>query len=135
MSPRMGTFAVAVALSLAVAAALGSVLAFGGGGTAKTAKPKVVEVGDNFYDPIEVKIRKGRKVKWQWTPVFQTHNVKLDKGPRGVKKSKFRSQNAGSPAPPFYHFTRRFKKPGKYQFICTLHRFQMQMTVKVRRRR
>ena len=133
MSPRMGTFVAAVALWLAVAATVGSMLAFGGVDMAKTAKPRVVEVGDNYYDPIELKINKGRKVRWQWTPVFQTHNVKLDKGPRGVKKSNFRSQNAGSPSPPFYHFTRRFKKPGRYQFICTLHRYDMQMVVKVRR--
>jgi plastocyanin len=126
----------AIVALLAVAAAVGSVLALEGVGTARTArraKPKVVKVGDNYYDPLEVKVNKGRKVKWQWTPVFQTHNVKLTRAPKGVKKSKFRSQNAGSPAPPFYHFTRRFKKPGKYHFICTLHRFDMQMDVKVRR--
>ncbi len=120
---------------VALAGAAASLTALDDVGAARTAKPKVVEVGDNYYAPVELKIHKGRRVRWQWTATNQTHNVKLDRGPRGVKKSKFRSQNAGSPAPPFYHFTRKFKKPGKYRFVCTLHRLQMQMTVKVRRRR
>jgi plastocyanin len=120
---------------LALAAVGASTLALGGVVTAGTAKPKVVEVGDDYYDPVTVRVNKGGKVRWQWTATLQPHNVKLDKAPRGVKKSKFRSQNMSSPAPPFPRFTRRFKKPGRYQFICTLHRFQMQMTVKVRRRR
>jgi plastocyanin len=119
----------------AVAAAGASALALGGVGAARTAKPKLVEVGDDYYDPVRVRINRGRKVKWQWTATLQPHNVRLDEGPSGVKKSKFRSQNMSSPSPPFPSFTRRFKKPGRYRFICTLHRFQMQMTVKVRRRR
>lgn len=125
----------AIVAVLAVAAAGASVLALGGVVTARTAKPKVVEVGDDYYDPVQVRVDKGRSVKWQWTATLQPHNVRLDRAPDGVKKSEFRSQNMSSPAPPFPHFTRRFTKPGRYQFICTLHRFQMQMTVKVRRRR
>jgi plastocyanin len=114
---------------LAVAAAL---MALGGIGAARSTKPKVVDVADNYYAPPLVKIHKRGKVRWQW-PVngtLQPHNVTLVQAPRGVKKSKFRSQNVSSPS---YAFTKRFRKPGKYQFVCTLHRATMKMDVKVRR--
>ncbi len=118
----------AIVALLAVTAA--SVLALAGVGTARTATPKVVDLHDNYYTPVEVKIGKGRKIRWSWKDVILPHNVKLTKAPDGVRKSKFRSQTSSSPT---YRFTKRFKKPGKYHFICTIHPIEMQMDVKVRR--
>jgi Copper binding proteins, plastocyanin/azurin family len=124
---------------LAVAIAAASVMALGGVGAARSTKPKVVYVCDDYYGAHKtcdgqqagtVKIPKRGKVKWQWTPVFNNHNVKLTKAPRGVTKSQFRSQTSSSPD---YSFTKRFKKPGRYHFICTIHPVQMQMDVRVRR--
>src|SRR6476469_5106910 len=106
-----------LALVALVAVAAG-VMALGGVGTARSSKPKVVKLYDNYYSPVSVKIRKRGKVKWKWTPVFNTHNVKLTEAPRGVRKSRFRSQTSSSPT---YTFTKRFRKPGKYHFICTIH--------------
>jgi plastocyanin len=125
-------------LVVAAVAGVAALSALGGVGSARTAKPKVVYVCDDYYAPKAcagrevgtTKIHKRGKVKWQWTPVFNNHNVKLTKAPRGVKKSKFRSQTSASPT---YSFTKRFKKPGKYHFICTIHAAVMQMDVKVRR--
>jgi plastocyanin len=122
----------AIVVLLAVAAVAAGVMALGGVGAARSTRPKVVKLYDNYYSPVNVKIRKGGKVKWKWTPVFNTHNVKLTKAPRGVNKSKFRSQTSSSPT---YTFTKRFKKPGKYHFICTIHPVEMQMDLKVRRPR
>jgi plastocyanin len=114
----------------AAALALG-VVAVGAPGTpAKTAKPKVVKVKDNFYAPDSVGVRKGGKVKWDWTPVFNNHNVTLKKGPRGVRKRQFRSQTTADPS---FFFVKRFKKTGKYQFFCTIHPDVMRMTVRVHR--
>jgi plastocyanin len=123
---------------LAVAVVAASVMALTGVGAARSSKPKVVKICDDYYAPKgcdgtqvgTVKINKRGKVRWEWTPVFNNHNVKLTKAPRGVKKSKFRSQTSSSPT---YTFTKRFRKPGKYHFICTIHPLQMQMDVKVRR--
>jgi plastocyanin len=117
---------------LAVAMVAASVMALSGVGAARSTKPKTVKIYDNYYSPVSAKIRKGGKVRWQWTPVFNTHNVKLTKAPRGVRKSNFRSQTSSSPT---YTFTKRFKKPGKYHFICTIHPVEMQMDVRVRRPR
>jgi plastocyanin len=119
-----------VAVLLAAAAAVTLVAVLAAGVMARTTKPKVVQVKDDFYSPVKVKIKKGHKVKWQWGDDFDTHNVTLKTAPTGVKKSKFRSQTTGSPT---YHFTRKFTKPGKYHFYCTIHPFDMTMNVVVRR--
>jgi plastocyanin len=125
MSRRRGL----VALLALVAIATGVMVA-GGVGMARSTKPKIVNVGDSYFAPTVVKIHKRGKVSWRWPSggTFETHNVTLVDGPRGVKKSRFRSQNMSSG-----RFTKRFKKPGKYEFVCTLHRSEMQMDVKVRR--
>jgi plastocyanin len=125
MSRRRGLLAL-----VALAAVAAGVMALGGVGTARSSRPKVVKLYDNYYSPVSVKIRKRGKVKWKWTPVFNTHNVKLTEAPRGVKKSDFRSQTSSSPT---YTFTKRFTKPGKYHFICTIHPVEMQMDVRVRK--
>jgi plastocyanin len=114
----------------AAALALG-VVAVGAPGTpAKATKPKVVKVKDNFYTPDSVGVSKGGKVKWDWTPTFNQHNVTLRKGPRGVRKRQFRSQTTNDPS---FFFVKRFKKAGKYQFYCTVHPDVMRMTVTVHR--
>jgi len=114
----------------AVALALG-VVAVGAPGTpAKATKPKVVKVKDDFYTPTSVGVRKSGKVKWDWTPTFDQHNVTLKKGPRGVRKRQFRSQTTNDPS---FFFVKRFKKVGKYQFYCTVHPTVMRMTVTVHR--
>ena len=123
---------VIAALAVAVAA-LFTVGAMAGVVTGKATKPKVVQVldtNDGGFVPTEVRIRKNGKVKWKWGAVFDNHNVTLTKGPRGVKKSHFRSQTTSNPD---YRFTKRFKKPGTYKFICTIHPTQMKMKVEVRR--
>jgi plastocyanin len=91
------------------------------------AKAKVVKIGDNFFAPDSAKVAKGTKVVWRW-PKYpgDVHDVKLTSGPKGVKK--FHSQLAASG----YSFARTLKKPGKYQIICTLHRSEMKMTIRVK---
>jgi len=107
------------------------VLAIGAPGSlAKATTPKIVKVKDNFYSPDSVRVRKRGKVKWDWTPTFNQHNVTLKKGPSGVDKSKFRSQTTNDPS---FFFIKRFKKVGRYNFYCTIHPDVMKMTVRVHR--
>ena len=103
------------------------VLAFGGGATARLT-PKVVQVKDDLYTPVNVGLVKGGSVKWKWVNTIHTHNVRLTKAPAGVVKSNFYSQNSSSPT---YTFTRKFTKVGKYHFICSIHPTKMQMDVNV----
>ena len=96
---------------------------------AATPKGKTVRIGDNYFLPDAVKVKRGATVTWKW-PGFDeagdVHDVKLKSGPKGVKK--FHSQAASTD----YTFRRKLKKAGKYRIICTLHE-EMRMTIRVRR--
>jgi plastocyanin len=121
-----------IGIALAVVAlALGALTATGvASPLAKGKRPEKVKVKDDFYKPDNVKIKKNGKVTWKWGQVFNNHNVTLKKGPKGVKKSKFRSQTTGAEG---FKFTKKFKKPGKYNFYCTIHPDVMTMKVTVKR--
>ncbi len=122
---RIGVVVALIALAVGALAATGiaSPLAKGG-------KPEKVKVKDDFYKPDNVKVKKNGKVTWSWGQgTFDPHNVTLKKGPKGVKKSKFRSQTSAAAG---FKFTKKFKKPGKYNFYCTIHPDVMKMTVKVK---
>jgi plastocyanin len=95
----------------------------------KRGNPEKVKVLDDFFNPDNLKIKKGKKVKWKTGNDFNTHNVTLKKGPNGVKKSKFTSQTSSSEG---FTFTKEFKKPGKYNFYCTIHPDVMTMKVTVK---
>jgi plastocyanin len=90
-------------------------------------KKKTIKLGDNYYAPTKLTVARGTKFTWRWPDeAIDVHDVKLKKGPKGVKK--FHSQPASS----YYTFKRKLKKPGKYQIICTLHE-EMKMTITVRK--
>ncbi len=96
----------------------------------KPAKPKIVKVADDYYSPTTLTVHKSASIRWAWSySNYDTHNVRLKKGPRGVKKSVFRSPTGAVGI----HFQRKLKKPGTYKFICSLHATVMRMTVTVKR--
>lgn len=119
---------VIVVLAPAVAAASMLVLAFGGGGASARLTPKIVQVKDDLFTPVNVSLLKGGSVKWKWVNTIHTHNVRLQTAPAGVVKSNFNSQNSSSPT---YTFTRKLTKLGRYHFICSIHPTKMQMNVNV----
>ena len=93
------------------------------------AAKKTVTLGDNYYAPTTLKVKRGTKVTWRWPGFDQggdVHDVKLRKGPKGVKK--FHSESASTD----YTFKRKLTVPGTYRIVCTLHE-EMRMTVKVRK--
>jgi plastocyanin len=121
---RIGILVSLVALTVGALTATGVANPLG-----KGSQPEKVKVLDDFFKPTNVKIKKNKKVTWKWGNDFNTHNVTLKKGPKGVKKSKFSSQTSSAPG---FKFTKKFKKPGKYNFYCTIHPDSMKMTVKVK---
>ena len=111
------------ALIVAGVAALAVVPAVSG---ASTPKPVKVKVGDDYFAPTKLKVAKGTTVVWKWLSVNgNTHDVKLKKGPRGVRK--FQSD----PAATYFTYKRTLKVKGTYSIICTFHE-NMTMTVVVR---
>jgi plastocyanin len=116
---RAGVAALAVlgAAALAVAPA---------GLAAKTPKPRTVKVGDDYFGPTSMKVAPKTKIVWKWLAYNgNTHNVKLTKRPKGVKKF------ASAPATTDYRFKRTLYKKGKYTIICSFHE-GMKMTITVK---
>ncbi len=95
---------------------------------ALAAPRKTVKIGDNYFLPKTLSVKRGTTVTWKW-PGFETagdvHDVKLKSGPKHVKK--FHSQPAASD----YRFKRKLTVPGKYSIVCTLHE-GMRMTIRVK---
>lgn len=122
MSQTHTTIILVAGLTLATAAAVPA--AAGGGKPQK----KTVEIADNYYSPAKLTVNKGSTITWKWPDTTgDTHDVLLDKGPKGVKK--FQSETAGS----FYSYKQKLKVPGEYKIICTLHEQEMKMTIRVRK--
>ena len=111
----------AVAIGVAALAAAPSVTE-----AAKKPPTKKVIVGDDYYTPAKMTVKPGTTVLWKWLNVNgNTHDVKLKKGPRGVKK--FQSD----PAAAYFSYKRTLKVKGKYSIICTFHENMVQtITVK-----
>lgn len=110
-------------LALALAGASG---ALGSASSAKT-KTRVLKVGDDYFSPGKVTVKKGTKIRWAWLEGNQdNHDVRLKSGPRGVKK--FKSDLAASD----YSFSKKLTVPGTYKIYCSLHA-TMRETIVVKR--
>ena len=83
---------------------------------------KKITVGDNFFKPKTVTIKKGTRVTWVWDSFGIRHNVTVKSGP-----SKFHSADKSGGT-----YSHRFGKKGTYHLICTLHPTQMKETIIVR---
>ena len=116
-----------LAIGLAVAGA--ALLSAAPAGAGSTVPKKTIRIGDNYYLPSAPTVRRGTTIVWKW-PSFensgQVHDVKLKKGPRGVKR--FHS----APAASDYTYKRRLTVPGTYRLVCTYHD-DMAMTIRVKR--
>lgn len=75
-------------------------------GAAKNA----VRIGDDFFRPPKLTVRRGAVVTWTWTGM-NPHNVTF----RSLHKHS-RTQTSGS-------FRLRFTKKGTYHYLCTIHGF------------
>lgn len=112
------TVAVAVAMAFPVTGAIGN-----------PAKPKPVKVADDFFSPTAVKVKSGTKLPFKWDGSnTNSHNVTLQKGPKGVKKADFKSATGSIGV----KFKPKFVKTGTYDFICTIHPEEMKLTVTVK---
>ena len=102
-------------------------LALAGASAASAPKPRTVKVGDDYYSPVKLTVKKGTKIKWRWLAGnADTHDVRLKSGPKGVKK--FHSELAASD----YSYSKKLTVPGTYRIYCSLHR-EMKETIVVKR--
>ena len=115
-------------------AAVGCAVVVPAATSAAASKPKLVtktvSVADDFFKPTKLTIKKQNAISFAWKKSnFDSHNVTLVKGPKGVKHSRFTSITATSGI----HFKRQFTTPGTYHFICTIHPESMRLTVIVKK--
>lgn len=114
-------FKAAVGTAAAVATAAGLVLAVPT--TAKdppahAAAVDVTIIGSSTYAfaPPKVKIKAGKTVNWSWASTAQ-HNVTFTAGKHSA------TGQSGS-------FSRRFRAPGTYKYMCTVHGFRGKVVVR-----
>ena len=89
------------------------------------AAPKQVTVGDNFFKPEKVRVKKGGKVTWRWNG-SNPHNVALKKPGRRKVAKRSAVKTSGK-------FTFKFRRVGKWRAVCELHPTTMRMRIVVRR--
>jgi plastocyanin len=114
-------------IAVAAAAATGLALAIAPAQAGTTAK-RVVEVGDYYYSPAKLTVKRNTIVVWRWPEAGgDAHDVVLRKGPRGVKKFASEVLLADEV------YRKRLKVPGRYSIICSLHPDEMRQTITVKR--
>jgi plastocyanin len=129
-----GLLTAIAALAIAIAFTSGVAADERSGAEAAGKKVAKVKVGDDYFSPVDLKVKKGTKVKWKWLPENgNPHNVTFRKGPKSLKKKekkKLRKLDlcTGALCDPV---KATLKKKGKYKFICTIHPTTMVQTIKV----
>jgi plastocyanin len=78
-----------------------------------------VTVGDDFFRPGRLSVRRGTTVRWTWRG-RDVHNVTVTSGPARFRS---RTQSEGT-------FSRRLRRRGTYRIVCTVH--GQRMTIRVR---
>jgi plastocyanin len=105
-----------------LAALLGTLVAAG----PALSKRKTLEVDDNYFvakgKPRTVTVKVNDTVVWEWEG-SNPHDVTVSKGP-----VKFHSKTKTSGT-----YSKKLKKAGTYKIICTIHKPDMRMTLKVQR--
>jgi plastocyanin len=117
-------------IAAAVLAATGVALAIAPAqaGTAKKKRTVSVEVGDYYFSPAKLTIKRNTIVVWKWPAGGgDAHDVVLKKGPRGVKKFASEVFLADE------KYRKRLTVPGRYSIICSLHPEDMRQTITVKR--
>lgn len=87
-----------------------------------------VQVLDKYFMPDRLELPRFGSVRWVWgSDNSEPHGITLQSGPKGVSSYDFKTPLAPSLD---YTFERKFKVPGRYLLVCTMH-FSMTMTVDV----
>jgi plastocyanin len=98
-----------------------------GAAKATRAPTKTVGVVDTAFTPQRLVVRPGTKVVWRWSATnSEPHDVKLTRGPRGVRKFTSPSGTTG------LRYARTLDAKGTYRLLCTFHAGIMTQTIVVR---
>lgn len=88
----------------------------------RTSGTRVVEAKDFSFKPGGITVRKGTTVRWRFLD-STAHNV--------VSRGKHRFRSSGTKRRGGTHRV-RFRRAGRYSYVCTFHRLTMEGVVVVR---
>jgi plastocyanin len=112
---------------LALAAVLVSALVLPGTGTAGQRPTRTVEIGDDFFKPRSIRVKKGTRVIFKWTGINR-HNA------RGMEGQRFttglRGRTSGQKG-----VTINAARGTRIEYICEFHPDVMIGVIRVSRRR
>ena len=80
-----------------------------------------VKIGDDFFSPTSMTVRKNDTVKWRWTG-DSLHTVTVSKGP--VKFSST-AKRTGT-------YSKKMTRTGTYRILCSIHPDTQKMRIVVR---
>jgi plastocyanin len=113
-------------------AAIALVVAATAAGTASAGDPpahaaatKTVTIGDNFFSPKTLKVRKGTIVQWVWGP--DNSGTAVEHNVTGAKGNRFASEDTMKPDKPF-----RKRITRTTNVICTIHPTTMKLKITVK---
>jgi plastocyanin len=116
-----------LALAALPAAGFGAAAASAGDPPVHKAATKTVQLGDNFFKPKTLTVKKNTILRFVWGPnnegTVVEHNV------TGIKGNKF--TNGEDTAKPDAPYRKRITKTTS--IVCTIHSTTMKMTVKVKK--
>lgn len=113
------------AITSATALAAAIVLLTGASATGRATK--IVEVGDDFFNPLAMTIRQNNTIDFIWVGEG-VHKVSPSEDSPGKYFDSGASSETG------FVYSHQFRKPGRYEILCTLHD-EMRMNLRVKRRR
>jgi plastocyanin len=93
----------------------------GGGPVAQTSATRTVTIKDIAFKPGRITVERGTEVRWRFRDGLTFHNVR-SRGKRQFKGSSDRRRGA---------FNKRFRRAGRYRYMCTIHPLAMKGVVVV----
>jgi plastocyanin len=115
-------------MSVAALAAIGLSSVVMPAQAAKKPVKKIVDIGDYYFSPEKLTVKKDTYVIWEWPAGGgDGHDVVLVRGPKGVKKFSSEVFFADE------KYRKKLTVPGTYKIVCSLHPDQMKQTITVKR--
>lgn len=94
----------------------------GGGPVGQVSATRTVTIKDIAFKPGTITVARGTEVRWRFADGPTFHNVR-SRGERRFKGSSDRRKGV---------FAQRFRRQGRYRYMCTLHGLAMKGAVVVR---
>jgi plastocyanin len=91
-------------------------------------KPRVIEVGDNFFSPSSIRVKDRARVVFEWDgTTIERHNI------RATRNEDFYSGRRGKRRGDYGPITINADPGDRIRYICEFHPIEMRGTIRVTR--